>query len=94
MKINNPLLLRLTERLQGNRNFVPNYRWRNSAPLKVVERGYTDLFPTRRHIKINSLPILRPPKRLEGYQNLEPKYRGRNSAPHKVMLTCFRLGDT
>ena len=37
---------RPSERLQGNRIFVPKYRYKIQPPLKLVERGYADLFPT------------------------------------------------
>ena len=33
-------------------------------PLKLVKRGYADLFPTRKHMKINNPRFLRPPERL------------------------------
>ena len=77
MKIKNLQRFRPSERLQGNQNFVPKYRSKIQPPLKLVERVYIDLFPTRKHMEINNLPILRLPKKRQGDQNSVPKYRGK-----------------
>ena len=49
-----------------------------------MERGYADLFLTRKHMEINNLPRFRLSERLQS-QNFVSKYKGQNSAPFKVV---------
>ena len=87
MKIVNPPLFRPSERLRGDRNFVPKNRGRNSTPPPyVVKAGYLDLFSVRRHVKINNPTLLRPSKRLRGDQNFMPKNKRRNSTPSEKLV--------
>ena len=50
-----------------------------------MERGYADLFPTRKYMKINNLPRCRPSERLQGNRNFVPKYRGKIQPPLKLV---------
>ena len=85
MKINNLPCFRPAKRLQGNQKFVPKYRGRNSAPFKVVERGYTDLFPTRKHMEINNLPFFRLSERLREDRILYQNIGGKIQPPLKLV---------
>ena len=64
MKINNPPLFRLSERLREDRILCRNIGGKIQPPLKLVEQGYADLFPTRKHMEINNLPLLRSLKKV------------------------------
>ena len=47
------------------------------TPLKLVEQGYADMFPTRKYMKINNLPRFRPPERLQDNRNIGGKIQTR-----------------
>ena len=64
---------------------VQKYRGKIQLPLKLVEQGYADLFPTRRLIKINNLPLLKPSERLQGSRNLYRNIGGKIQTPLKLV---------
>ena len=57
----------------------------NSAPFKVVERGYTDMFPTQKHMEINNLPFFRLSERLREDRILYQNIGGKIQPPLKLV---------